>query len=118
MSLKNLVGLIPPHEGARTVVDWQLAERAYGVRFPADYQSFMARYGSGTIENYLTVLEPGVSADGEAEGPMTFISERLVRPGTARPDRTGWTSRVRRSTRRPASAPSARRGLVVQRFQR
>ncbi|MGP4083507.1 SMI1/KNR4 family protein [Streptomyces sp. KR55] len=75
MSLANLIGLMPPHQGAGTVVDWQLAERAYGVRFPADYQAFMARYGGGTIENYLTVLEPAVSADGRAEGPMTFISE-------------------------------------------
>ncbi|MFD7004429.1 hypothetical protein ACFWA5_51675 [Streptomyces mirabilis] len=37
---------------------------ALGVR-----QAFMARYGGGTIENYLTVLEPGVSMTAGPKAP-------------------------------------------------
>ncbi|MET7492662.1 SMI1/KNR4 family protein [Streptomyces sp900116325] len=74
MSLDDLTIMMPPHEGAGAAIDWAAAEHAYGVIFPSDYRAFMARYGVGTIENYLTVLAPGMSGDGLAEGPMAFIT--------------------------------------------
>jgi hypothetical protein len=37
---------------------WEEVERALGIAFPADYKSFVATYGSGSVDDFLLVLNP------------------------------------------------------------
>lgn len=64
--------IMPPHEGAGDMVNWQEAEDSWGVRFPSDYKEFVAVYGTGEVDAFLTFLIPGVidgpiPTDGMAE---------------------------------------------------
>ncbi|MBK8255236.1 MAG: SMI1/KNR4 family protein [Polyangiaceae bacterium] len=38
--------------------DWAFIESAIGTPLPADYKEFLQTYGSGTISNYMRVLNP------------------------------------------------------------
>lgn len=62
--------IMPPHEGAGMTIDWAAAERAWGMRFPADYRAFMSVYGPGIIEDYLIVMAPEVAETGRPTGAM------------------------------------------------
>ncbi|WP_228976588.1 SMI1/KNR4 family protein [Streptomyces sp. DH12] len=53
-----LARLMPSDHGADEQVDWAAAEARWGVRFPADYRDFMARYGGGSVNGEAVVLLP------------------------------------------------------------
>jgi len=72
--IESLKQMMPPPIDAGTTVDWSEVESVWGRRFPSDYQSFVATYGEGTIENYLAVLVPKMEG-GAPVGPMDFISD-------------------------------------------
>ncbi|MFF3467707.1 SMI1/KNR4 family protein [Streptomyces sp. NPDC001984] len=63
--IAQLRDLMPPHDGAGDSVDWQQVERVWGVTFPQDYKEFVATYGEGETDAFLTFLVPG-----PAEGPV------------------------------------------------
>lgn len=65
--IAEIVGLMPPHDGAGDVADWTSVERAWGLSFPNDFKAFVAAYGDGSVENYLAVLVPE-EAGGEPAG--------------------------------------------------
>ncbi|MFI7869793.1 SMI1/KNR4 family protein [Streptomyces salinarius] len=62
----ELMGVMPSHSGAGDIVDWAAVEASWGTPFPHDFKMFMADYGEGTIEDYLSVLlaEPRGGFDG------------------------------------------------------
>lgn len=41
-----------------TASDWPPVEKEFGLRLPADYKGFLARYGSGEIDEFLLVASP------------------------------------------------------------
>ncbi|MGW4031692.1 hypothetical protein ACWEFL_20685 [Streptomyces sp. NPDC004838] len=45
--LRQLVELMPPHEGAGDEVDWDQAERELGMAYPGDYRRFVDVFGAG-----------------------------------------------------------------------
>jgi hypothetical protein len=55
---------MPPHEGAGDSIDWREAESSYRTVFPRDYKEFVATYGRGEVDMFLTFLVPG-----KCEGP-------------------------------------------------
>ncbi|MFF5974045.1 hypothetical protein ACFY7C_21240 [Streptomyces sp. NPDC012769] len=61
---EQLVSVMPPGRDAGDVVEWGDVETLYGTRFPRDYMDFVARYGSGTIQETISVRLPMV------EGPV------------------------------------------------
>jgi hypothetical protein len=46
----------PKHTGSP--VEWAAAEAALGVQYPADFKQYIAAYGSGTVGQVITVLNP------------------------------------------------------------
>ncbi|WP_406259929.1 SMI1/KNR4 family protein [Actinacidiphila glaucinigra] len=99
--IERLQHIMPPHEGAGDVVDWQAAENSWGVAFPADYKEFVAVYGAGEVDAFLTFLIPGlidapIPSDGMVEETRharqmwrEYPSERSV-PGDAVPPVIAW----------------------------
>ncbi|MGW5634965.1 SMI1/KNR4 family protein [Streptomyces sp. NPDC003832] len=65
----ELSSVMPSHSGAGDAVDWATVEASWGSPFPADFKKFMAEYGEGTIDDYLSVLlaEPRGGFD---DGPV------------------------------------------------
>ncbi|WP_306191736.1 SMI1/KNR4 family protein [Streptomyces sp. MK5] len=63
--IAQLRDLMPPHDGAGDSVDWQQTEHDWGVTFPQDYKEFVATYGEGEADAFLTFLVPE-----PAEGPV------------------------------------------------
>ncbi len=60
MSLNALLSiLIPPQNPAEipTLDDWINVERRVG-RLPNDYRTYLERFGTGTIDRFLWVLNP------------------------------------------------------------
>jgi hypothetical protein len=61
-NLDRIVHLMPP---PRRPVDlpriehWEHVEGVFGVRLPADFKEFVGRYGSGAIDAFVNVLNPG-----------------------------------------------------------
>ncbi|MEU8526930.1 MULTISPECIES: hypothetical protein [Streptomyces] len=56
--------LMPPPAGDTRPVDWTRLADTWERPFPPDYRRFMAEYGPGTVQDYLSVLEP------EPKGPL------------------------------------------------
>ncbi|WP_141689468.1 SMI1/KNR4 family protein [Streptomyces sp. DI166] len=87
---------MPSHPGAGDVVDWAAVEAGWETSFPRDFKEFMAEYGAGAIDDYLTVLlaEPrGGFADGPAYMGMADESrnaEDLWPPGYGKPRLIAW----------------------------
>lgn len=50
--------LMPPPAGEGTLVDWARMTESWGRSFPPDYQRFMQVYGSGSVQDYLSIGEP------------------------------------------------------------
>ncbi|MEU3255205.1 hypothetical protein [Streptomyces sp. NPDC006997] len=63
--IAQLRDLRPPHDGAGDSVDRQKIERVWGITSPQDYKEFMATYGDGETDAFLTFLVPEW-----AEGPV------------------------------------------------
>ncbi|TDC80486.1 SMI1/KNR4 family protein [Streptomyces hainanensis] len=57
-AIEDLSRIMPPHDGAGDEIDWDRAERTWGVAFPADYREFVGAYGEGVIEDFLALLIP------------------------------------------------------------
>ncbi len=60
MSLAKLVSLLPPPKVASEVPrppPWADVERQLGP-LPADYKQFVECYGTGTIDNFITICNP------------------------------------------------------------
>jgi hypothetical protein len=59
MSIESLSRrLMPPQSPADSRGDWDSVENAIGVSLPDDFKDFINMYGSGTIGEFLTVLNP------------------------------------------------------------
>lgn len=56
--LKQLIELMPPPESGGNVIDWEIVERSYDHAFPADYREFMATYGEGRVDDFLSIYPP------------------------------------------------------------
>lgn len=59
--LESLAGILPPPArpvDVPTAEDWRTAEEALGRRLPSDYKALVERYGAGTIDGFLHVLNP------------------------------------------------------------
>lgn len=69
--IAQLRDLMPPHDGAGDSVDWQEVERVWGVTFPPDYKDFVATYGRGEVDMFLTFLVPGKSEGPRPSDSMT-----------------------------------------------
>lgn len=67
----DVVALIQvlPGAGMDEEVDWPVLEAAWGRRFPTDYMSFMAVFGSGGIAEAIGVVDP--STPEQTHGGMT-----------------------------------------------
>ncbi|MDT0267681.1 SMI1/KNR4 family protein [Streptomyces sp. DSM 44915] len=55
---EELLRLVPPPEGVGVRVDWQALEEELGSRLPSDYKWLVERYGPGSFDNFLHVLQP------------------------------------------------------------
>ncbi|MFJ8029927.1 SMI1/KNR4 family protein [Streptomyces sp. NPDC096032] len=62
--------LMPPHDGAGDSIDWREAERVWGVMFPEDYKEFVATYGDGEADAFLTFLVPEQAEGADPSGAM------------------------------------------------
>lgn len=58
-----------PGAGMDEDVDWPVLEAGWGTRFPTDYVSFMAVFGSGWIAKAIGVVDP--STPQQSHGGMT-----------------------------------------------
>ncbi|MFE0455781.1 SMI1/KNR4 family protein [Streptomyces sp. NPDC058914] len=67
--------LMPPHDGAGDSIDWREAERVWGVTFPQDYKEFVATYGEGEVDAFLTFLVPEWA---EGPGPSGDMAEETT----------------------------------------
>jgi hypothetical protein len=56
--VRRLSELMPPPEAGGSVIDWERAEKSYGYSFPDDYREFMAIYGEGRIDDFLSIYTP------------------------------------------------------------
>ncbi|MBV1938361.1 SMI1/KNR4 family protein [Streptomyces sp. BV286] len=54
----DLLRLVPPPGGAETDVDWSQVEDALGVTLPGDYKWLVERYGPGSFNDFLYILQP------------------------------------------------------------
>ncbi|GAA5003372.1 SMI1/KNR4 family protein [Streptomyces siamensis] len=54
----DLLQLVPPPEGAEVEVDWPRFEEALGVVLPDDYKWLVERYGPGSFNSFLYILQP------------------------------------------------------------
>ncbi|MER6633818.1 SMI1/KNR4 family protein [Streptomyces sp. NPDC000987] len=78
--IAQLRELMPPHDGAGDSVDWQEAERVWGVTFPQDYKEFVATYGEGEVDAFLTFLVPEWAEIPVPSGAMaqeTAVARRI-----------------------------------------
>ncbi|MFC1420212.1 SMI1/KNR4 family protein [Streptacidiphilus cavernicola] len=57
-SMQRLTVLVPPPTAGGNSVDWAAASSTYEHAFPDDYRQFMASYGQGSFDNFLTVYPP------------------------------------------------------------
>ncbi|MGW7344973.1 SMI1/KNR4 family protein [Streptomyces sp. NPDC054854] len=64
--------MLPPPVGGGDAVDWEAVERETRLQFPADYREFVASYGGGEIDEYLSVSTPPV-----AGSPYGDLLDRL-----------------------------------------
>ncbi|MBK3564785.1 SMI1/KNR4 family protein [Streptomyces sp. MBT62] len=58
---------MPSPPGAGDSVDWDAVEASWGTRFPGDYKEFMAAYGEGVIDDYLSLMAPETHVDPGGE---------------------------------------------------
>jgi hypothetical protein len=56
--IRRLLQILEPPVTGGTAVDWSLTEREYGHGFPRDYADFMAHYGEGALDDFLSVCAP------------------------------------------------------------
>lgn len=84
-SLRLLRALLPPprapSEAARPS-EWPALEARLGVRLPADYRGFIESYGTGSIDDFLWVLNPSsVNDDLElvSRGQATLDAMTVLR---------------------------------------
>ncbi|MCC9604766.1 SMI1/KNR4 family protein [Blastopirellula sp. JC732] len=56
MALDEILTLVPPPaETVDTLGDWSIAEKEFGLTFPADYKQFIETYGSGEFQRGLII---------------------------------------------------------------
>ncbi|MFJ3898391.1 MULTISPECIES: SMI1/KNR4 family protein [unclassified Streptomyces] len=65
--LEEVRRIMPSHPGAGDTVDWRTIEDSWGTRFPSDYKEFMAEYGEGAIDDYLSLMAPEVHSEPGGE---------------------------------------------------
>lgn len=62
MSIEQLSAVLEPPaspvETPRRAEDWAAAEADLGTPLPADYKAFIERYGSGVVDDFLSVFNP------------------------------------------------------------
>ncbi len=61
MAYKELISLLPPPVevfNGGSVEEWRRFQDYLGILLPTDYRKFVTTYGSGTIDNFLWVLNP------------------------------------------------------------
>lgn len=58
--LEEVRRIMPSPPGAGDSVDRDAVEASWGTRFPGDYKEFMAEYGEGAIDDYLSLMAPEI----------------------------------------------------------
>lgn len=56
--LDELVRLVPPPDDVVPWTDWRDLEERLGTELPDDYKALVGRYGPGSFDNFLHVLQP------------------------------------------------------------
>ena len=57
--LTELIKLLPPPAvNAYKQPDWVKVESNHDIHFPADYKELVERYGGGSIDNFLWIIDP------------------------------------------------------------
>ncbi|MGW4895460.1 SMI1/KNR4 family protein [Kitasatospora sp. NPDC004240] len=56
--LARLIDLCPPDEAPGAAVSWEALEARLGFRLPADYKELVGRYGPGSFDEFLSVVQP------------------------------------------------------------
>jgi hypothetical protein len=59
--------------------DWAAAEQALGTSLPTDYKAFVTRYGSGSIDDFLVILNPTASREAARLVPASEASLGSIR---------------------------------------
>lgn len=59
-------------------VDWSAVEQVYGSSFPADYRAFVAKFGSGSIEQMVGIQIPAVTSDEQHGNTVSRLSEEAL----------------------------------------
>ncbi|WP_217549183.1 SMI1/KNR4 family protein [Streptomyces sp. GbtcB6] len=55
---EELLRLVPPPEEAAAEIDWESVEDELGISLPDDYKWLAERYGSGSFDQFMTILHP------------------------------------------------------------
>lgn len=97
-SVVKLTKILPPPTNpvnTGTPAEWSRVEGELGIRFPADYKSFVRTYGSGYVNNCLRLYNPFRPCPEEEETPeFTFYLRNLQDAMARRRLRTGEHSPV------------------------
>lgn len=78
-------------------VNWDEKSSSYDVCFPTDYRNFLARYGSGEIEEMLAVFCPTVRTD-----PYARRTSRLPADVLDLPEVNEWSDALQAELYEPA----------------
>ena len=101
MELDKLKAVLQPPSKPQEVMAgeeaWESVEERLGTRLPSDYKKFIETYGTGTIDNFLLVLNPFssntflnlIEASHDREGlatlrqeyPQLYVHDRYPAPG-------------------------------------
>lgn len=79
--------VLPPHKGAGESIDWGEVRRTWGTPFPTDFQDFMAVYGAGGIDNFMSIATP---ADGDRVPGMPRIRSLTPTTDSLRRSKVSW----------------------------
>lgn len=63
-TLAELIQIMPPPSAGGDIVAWDDVFAQWGVRFPADYRGFVAVYGGGDVDDFLSISTPPVPGSG------------------------------------------------------
>lgn len=55
---EDLLRLVAPPADAQVEIDWLALEGRLGFRLPSDYKWLVGRYGAGSFDSFLHILQP------------------------------------------------------------
>jgi hypothetical protein len=84
MSIQELAAVLPPPPQPReTTGDWAKVEAEVGTPLPADFKDYVARYGTGVVNEFLWPLNPFAANDN-----VNLLAEIRFQLETLRETRT------------------------------